>query len=111
MFNNDTDYFMKRNIVKIIILIGIVVIVTLGMVLGFKEYKISKAGLNDYYKKIARRCPFISYISGFNCCFDSVVDMSRHGYKTPSKDGCPEGYENQQALCTGSVSFCVPPKE
>jgi len=102
---------MEKNI-KIIVIVLIAVVILFGIILGFtlafKEYKINKAGLNDYYKKLAKRCPFISYVSGFNCCFETVVDISKHGRKAAEGNSCPQGYTPVAALCEGAVVFCEP---
>ena len=100
---------MNKKLLTILIVIITLVILMFGFIYGLKEYKISRAGLTDYYKILARQCSIVGFISGFDCCFSTVIDMSNSNLKAPDENGCPEGQTTAIFLCSGSMEYCAEP--
>jgi len=91
---------------KLLILFVITIFFCITGLFILREYKISKYNFTDYYRDVARGCGLFSSIFPYNCCFESVQEMAKFGYKS-AKD-CPDGYAVISSMCIGSIGFCAP---
>jgi hypothetical protein len=106
---------MKQKILKILIIIIIIISVAFIFNKIYIEYRISQAGLSDYYEKYARECSSISFYSDsfINCCFGTIVGLAKEGeiltdydnYK--NNNGCPEGLTALGIACRGGHGYCA----
>ncbi len=98
--------FLKIILIILVILGGIII----GSLYVYREYKISKLNLPDYYKNLARKCKIIDlpFLMPTSCCLDSVETMANGNYR-PTSNGCSEGFKGVCPMCTGGFyCFCVP---
>lgn len=85
------------------VIFGVVVLIA-GKAIWYYSSK-GEEPIENYYQSLAGEC---EKNQNKSCCLASVKEMQSNGYKQVSADGCPEGLQKNQLLCTTSYSWCEP---
>ncbi len=97
---------MKKIIVVIVIIFGIIILSGLGYDF-YKDWSLKNEinSYSDYYRQLAEDCKS----KGFpGCCMSSVQYMQSGNFELSPEIGCHGGFQGNMLKCIDSYKWCEP---